>query len=172
MLKTFGEYMPLKKLLKLDKITAGGTDFSAGPGLRTLRLPGLPPVGPLICYEVIFPGAVVDRRDRPHWLLNLTNDAWYGRTAGPYQHLAASRLRAVEEGLAVVRVANTGISAVIDAYGRPVARLGLGQQGAIDSRLPTALASPPLYARLGNWLTAWLLLSAAVCGWLLAVRRP
>jgi apolipoprotein N-acyltransferase len=89
----FGEYVPLHGLLPLDKITAGSVDFTPGTGVATLALPGLPPVGPLICYEVIFPGEVVDRAHRPQWLLNITNDGWYGISAGPYQHLAAARLR-------------------------------------------------------------------------------
>jgi apolipoprotein N-acyltransferase len=149
----FGEYMPLRGLLGLDKLTAGGTDFSAGPGPRSLRVPGLPPFSPLICYEAIFSGAVADPDDRPAWLLNVTNDAWFGRSAGPYQHFAAARLRAIEEGLPLVRAANTGISAVVDPYGRIVARLGLGLRGVVDSPLPKALASPTAFARLGNgWL--------------------
>lgn len=142
----FGEYMPMRSILPFDKLTPGAVDFSPGPGPRTLRLAGLPPVSPLICYEVIFPGEVTDPDDRPSWLLNLTNDAWYGLTAGPHQHLAIARMRAVEEGMPLIRSANTGISAAFDAYGREVARLGLGVQGFRDLRLPSA-ASPTLYAR-------------------------
>ncbi len=160
----FGEYVPFRKFLKMSKITVGGTDFSPGPGNRTLVLPGLPPVGPLICYEVIFPGAVTDPRNRPEWLLNLTNDGWYGNSAGPYQHFAAARLRAVEEGLPLVRVANTGISGVIDAYGRTVARLGYGAEGVLDSDLPRALSPPTPFARLGNWLAMMLVLAVGAAG--------
>ena len=119
----------MRSILPFDKITPGALDFSAGPGPRAVRLQGLPPVGPLICYEVIFPGEVVDPSNRPEWLLNLTNDAWYGQTAGPHQHLAIARLRAIEEGLPLVRSANTGISAVFDAYGREIARIGLNRTG-------------------------------------------
>lgn len=146
----FGEYVPLRWLLPIDKITPGMTDFSAGPGPRTLEVPGAPPVSPLICYEAIFPGEVTDPARRPGWLLNVTNDAWFGESAGPFQHFASARVRTVEEGLPLVRSANTGISAVIDPYGRIVGRLGLGQRGVLDAPLPAALAPTP-FARAGNW---------------------
>jgi apolipoprotein N-acyltransferase len=154
----FGEYVPLRHLLPIDKIAPGnGGEFSAGPGPRTLRLPGLPPVSPLICYEVIFPGQVIDPADRPAWLLNLTNDAWYGDTSGPYQHFASARVRAVEQGMPLVRAANTGISGVVDPYGRVIARLGIGRAGIIDAALPRALAEAPPFQRWGGWLMAGLL---------------
>jgi len=148
----FGEYMPLRNYLPLDAIAAGPIDFSAGPGSRTIDLPGLPPVSPLVCYEAIFPGEVVASGNRSAWLLNVTNDAWFGRSAGPHQHFAIARTRAVEEGLPLVRAANTGISAVIDPYGSIVARLGLGQRGILDVPLPKALVEPTLYARYGDWI--------------------
>ena len=147
----FGEYVPLRSILPLDKLTQGGRDFSPGDGGRSLRLPGLPEVSVLICYEVIFPGRVVDADSNAKWLLNITNDAWFGTSSGPYQHFAAARLRAVEEGLPLVRAANTGISAVVDSYGRVVARLGLNRTGVIDAPLPKALEKRPLFARLGSW---------------------
>lgn len=146
----FGEYMPLRRWLGLDNLTMGMVDFSAGPGARTLDLPGLPPVSPLICYEAIFPGQVVDRDRRPAWLLNITNDGWYGISSGPYQHLAAARMRSVEEGLPLVRVANTGISAIVDAYGRIVDRLPLGTRGVLDGPLPQPAKSATPYSRYGN----------------------
>lgn len=155
----FGEYVPLRNFLPIAKITQGAVDYSAGPGPKTVRLPGLPAMSPLICYEVIFPGAVIDRADRPSWLLNLTNDAWYGLTAGPYQHLAIARVRAVEEGMPLIRSANTGISAVVDSHGRVLARLGLREKGVLDVRLPATVGQKTLYARYYDmlFLALWLL---------------
>lgn len=150
----FGEYLPLRAYipawLGVDKLTPGSIDFSAGPGPATLHLPGMPPISPLICYEIIFPGEVADETDRPQLLLNVTNDAWFGISTGPYQHFVSARFRAVEEGLPVARAANTGISGILDPYGRVVIRLGLGRQGVIEAALPRAVATPPLYARAGD----------------------
>ncbi|MEE9289569.1 MAG: apolipoprotein N-acyltransferase [Alphaproteobacteria bacterium] len=146
----FGEYVPARKFLPITKISAGRIDFTPGPGARSLDIPGLPRVSPLVCFEAIFPGAVVASGRRPRWLLNLTNDAWFGRSTGPYQHLAAARLRAVEEGLPLVRAANTGISAVIDPWGRVLEALPLGRRGVIQRRLPAALDPPTPFARFGN----------------------
>ena len=157
----FGEYMPFRDVLPLQKITPGNLDYIAGPGPRTIELPGLPPFAPLICYEVIFPGAVVDEDHRPAWMLNVTNDAWYGRTYGPYQHFAIARTRAVEEGLPLVRVANNGISGVVDPVGRVVARIDLDTVGYADLPLPAA-ASATLYARAGDWMVLALLLAGAL----------
>jgi apolipoprotein N-acyltransferase len=146
----FGEYMPLHDILPLKKLTAGSIDLSAGPGPTTIALPGLPAVSPLICYEAIFPAAIVDRASRPHWLLNVTNDAWYGRSSGPYQHFAIARTRAVEEGLPLIRVANNGISGVIDAEGRVLARTNLDDVTYADVVLPAPGAITP-YAVIGDW---------------------
>jgi apolipoprotein N-acyltransferase len=165
----FGEYVPLRGILPIDKITPGASDFSAGPGPATLALPGLPPASPLVCYEAIFPGAVTARGgQRPGWLLNVTNDAWFGDSAGPHQHFASARLRAVEEGLPLVRAANTGISAVIDPYGRVLASLPLGREGVLDAGLPDALAATP-FARFGN--AVLLVLLAAALGAIAVLRR-
>ena len=116
------------------------------------------PFGGIICYEVIFPGAVVDSGARPAWLVNITNDAWFGESAGPWQHLAAARLRAVEEGLPLARAAQSGISALFDAKGRRLAMLGLGQRGSLLVALPGPLG-PTLFARLGVALPFILALS-------------
>ncbi len=147
----FGEYIPLRSVLGfLPKLTFGILDYSEGAGARTLRSGVMPPFSPLICYEAIFPGEVVAADERPAWLLNVTNDAWYGETAGPHQHFQTARLRAVEEGLPLVRAANTGISAVIDAHGRVLSRLEIGAAGVIDANLPRPLAAPPPYAVVGD----------------------
>jgi apolipoprotein N-acyltransferase len=161
----FGEYIPLRGILPIDKLTPGRGDFSAGPGPRTLALPHLPPVSPLICYEAIFPGDVADPARRPRWLLNITNDAWFGDSSGPYQHFQSARMRAVEEGLPLVRAANTGISGVVDPYGRVTARLGLDARGILDVALPEALPVPPPMARFGAFPLGILLLAALFLAW-------
>ncbi len=156
----FGEYVPFQDILPITKLTSGTGGFATGAGRQNMVLPGMPVFSPLICYEIIFPGSVVaDDQSRPSWILNLTNDAWYGISAGPFQHFAMARIRAVEEGLPVVRVANTGISGVIDGYGRVVKSLPLGTAGTIDSDLPSALPATP-YGRWGNALP--MILVAAV----------
>ena len=144
----FGEYLPMSSLLEMLKLRQfvhipGG--FEPGSRARLLSAPGLPGVAPLVCYEAIFPGDVVPRGggERPGVMLNVTNDGWFGRTPGPHQHLAAARLRTIEEGLPLVRAANTGVSAVVDSTGRIVARLPLGIAGVLDSRLPAAGAATP-----------------------------
>jgi apolipoprotein N-acyltransferase len=157
----FGEYVPLREAMPLKKITAGTIDFSAGSGPRTITLPGLPPFAPTICFEAIFPGAIVDEETRPAWILNLTNDAWYGRSSGPFQHLASARTRAVEEGLPMIRVANNGISAVIDSVGRVRTRIDLDMIGYADVTLPNP-GNPTPYARAGDWPLLALLLVGAL----------
>ncbi len=158
----FGEYVPFGEWLPVERLTEGLGNFTAGPGPRTLAVPGLPILAATICYEIIFPGHVVDDAIRPDWIFNATNDAWFGTSIGPEQHLASARMRAVEEGLPVIRAANTGISAVIDAKGTIVRSLGLEATGVIDAGLPAALPAT-LYARVGDWalpplgIVTWLL---------------
>ena len=154
----FGEYVPFRHILPFEKLTAGKIDFVAGSGLKTIRLPGLPTFSPLICYEIIFPGSVVRRNERPKWMLNITNDAWFGRSAGPSQHFASAIMRAVEEGIPVIRVANTGISGVIDSYGRVLKKLNIGEIGIIDSSLPVSLSSRTLFSEYGNLIPLFLIL--------------
>ena len=163
----FGEYVPLRHLLGrigLRQIVQFQGSFDVGPGPRTLARPGLPPVSPLICYEVIFPGEVVAPGERPAWLVNITNDAWFGISAGPYQHFSQVRMRAVEQGLPVVRSANSGISALVDPYGRVVKSLPLDRRGVIDAILPAPLERT-LYARLGDLFLAFLMLAAIGAAW-------
>jgi len=150
----FGEYVPhfLDALIRAAGLREfvnipGG--FEAGDRRRPLAVPGLPPVAATICYEAIFTGAVLPDGARPELILNVTNDGWFGDTPGPRQHFAQARLRAVEEGLPLVRAANTGVSAVVDPYGRVTASLPLGAEGVLDASLPVAI-SPPIYTKLGN----------------------
>ena len=145
----FGEYQPDWLPLPIQVVPGGG--FAPGGGPQTLHVPGLPPVGPLICYEAIFGSEIVDRADRPAWLLNVTNDAWFGNSAGPRQHLAAARMRAAEEGLPLLRAANTGISAAFDSRGHELGRIGLNQAGTLPIALPGALPAT-VFARYGLWL--------------------
>jgi apolipoprotein N-acyltransferase len=164
----FGEYQPAWIPLPIQVVPGGG--FAAGPGPQTLRVPGLPPVGPIICYEAIFPGQIVDEPDRPEWIVNITNDAWFGNSTGPRQHLAAARMRAVEEGLPLLRAANTGISAAFDAFGREQKRLGMNETGVVVTPLPGQLP-PTVFARVGLLAPAMLALAATIIG-LFRPRRP
>ena len=149
----YGEYLPMRPLLSaigLSRLAPGDLDFTPGPGPRTINLGGdWGKVGFTLCYEIIFSGAVVDEKNRPGFIFNPSNDAWFGRW-GPPQHLAQARLRAAEEGLPVIRATPTGISAVIDGRGNIVKSLPWRQAGVIDAVLPPAANSPPLFARLGN----------------------
>jgi apolipoprotein N-acyltransferase len=166
----FGEYLPLQRQLEaigLEQLTRLRGGFATGVVPRPLlRIPGLPPAAPLICYEAIFPRQIVQGSERPELMLNLTNDGWFGNTTGPRQHLHQARVRAVEEGLPLMRAANNGISAGVDAHGRLLARLGLEARGVIDVDLPAALP-PPLYARLGDtiFLLLWLIGATAAVIW-------
>ncbi len=165
----FGEFLPFQDgmeelgFVQLTKVQGG---FIPGTGRRAMEIPNAPRALPLICYEAIFPDEVAARGERPGWIINLTNDGWFGISTGPYQHLQQARLRAIEQGLPVVRAANTGISAVIDPMGRIVARLGLGVEGVLDSSLPAAIA-PTIYARSGDIPTAMIVAAALI----LVIRR-
>jgi len=166
----FGEYLPFQDwmekvgLVQLTKVQGG---FIPGTRRRLMDIPNAPRALPLICYEAIFPDAIGAREDRPGWIINLTNDGWFGISTGPYQHLQQARLRAIEQGLPLVRAANTGISAVIDPVGRVVAQLGLGVEGVLDSTLPAAIA-PTVFARTGS-LPVGILIAAALV--VVIVRR-
>ena len=170
----FGEYIPFGDVLyDWFGITAfaarQGSGYAAGTGAQVIDLGGkLGKFVPLICYEAVFPQDLRDLPERPDWILQITNDAWFGTLTGPYQHLAQARFRAIEQGLPLVRVANTGISAVVDARGRIVAELPRGIAGYLDTSLPGAMAETP-YARWGEWPV--LILLAGFALWLVAWRR-
>ena len=167
----FGEYLPASRVFRalgLRQFIALPGGFEPGVSRRGMSAPGLPPFQPLICYEAIFPGEVMPEREgggaRPEFLLNVTNDGWFGLTSGPYQHFAQARLRAIEEGLPLVRAANTGISAIVDPYGRVLQELPLGIAGVLDGQLPkpisqTLFASYPI---VSSALAYALLLIAAL----------
>jgi apolipoprotein N-acyltransferase len=158
----FGEYLPFQNLLErigLTQLTRIRGGFLEGDRRRAMQVPRAPSMIPLICYEVIFPAAAVPADQRPGWLVNLTNDAWFGISSGPYQHFQQSRTLAITEGLPLVRAANNGISAVIDPVGRVVRSLPLGAEGVLDSPLPRAM-DPTVYVRFGD-LGAILLMIAA-----------
>jgi apolipoprotein N-acyltransferase len=150
----FGEYLPFEGPLRrigLRQMVALPGGFDAGAAPATIKLSGAPAFGPLICYEIIFPGAAIDAASRPGWLVNVTNDAWFGDTPGPWQHLQQAVVRGVEEGLPVVRAANSGISAIADPLGNLTATLGVGIVGVLDGSLPSAL-SPTFYSRYRDHL--------------------
>jgi len=164
----FGEYLPLNTWLDaigLEPLTRRRGGFTVGPHPRPLMsLPRAPSFAPLICYEAIFPRAIVQGKERPGFLLNVTNDGWFGNTTGPRQHFHQARVRAAEEGLPLLRVANNGISAVVDGHGRILHWLGLDVVGVIDARVPPAMA-PTLYSRFGDLGFALMLL----CGVLIVL---
>ncbi|WP_246423283.1 apolipoprotein N-acyltransferase [Sulfitobacter undariae] len=149
----FGEYMPLGDLAARFGIygmaSQNGAGFTAGPGAQLMDLGPVGRALPLICYEAVFPDDVNAAPTRPDFIIHATNDAWFGPFAGPQQHLAQARMRAIEQGLPVARAANTGISAMIDPYGRVLDRIGMGQAGYLDAALPLPLA-PTLYSRTGD----------------------
>ncbi len=147
----FGEYIPFQKYIPISSVTSF-TGFVEGDGPHTALIDGVPPFSPLVCYEVIFPGHVTtDNPERPQWIVNVTNDGWYGLSPGPFQHMAQAIYRAIEEGVPVVRSANTGISTVIDPYGRIVSLIPLGSRYTEDTFLPEPAPEQPLYSRYKNF---------------------
>jgi apolipoprotein N-acyltransferase len=170
-----GEYIPFPKTLRalgIDKLVNQPGGFGTGDGLHTYDVPGAPPAAPLICYEILFPGAVSSPIRRAGWFVNVTDDSWFGppSSTGPYQHFLVARVRAIEEGLPVVRAANTGISAVVDSVGRVVAQLPMDQAAVLDSTLPQALR-PTLFARIGQPIFLLLIAACVALGLGLGHRR-
>ena len=148
----FGEYLPFEHALErlgLEELTQQRGGFLAGDRHRLIAIPGAPIALPLICYEVIFPGEVMPPGKRPGWIVNVTNDGWFGISTGPYQHFQQARVSAIELGLPLARAANTGISAVVDPVGRIINSLPLAVEGVLDAPLPRAIGAP-IYARVGD----------------------
>jgi apolipoprotein N-acyltransferase len=164
----FGEYIPFHKEWAPLTGLIGRGSFEKGDAFATIALPGLPSFSPLICYEAIFPAEVTAPGARPAWLLNVTNDAWFGTSSGPYQHLTSARLRTIEEGLPMIRAANTGVSAVIDAFGRVIASLEMEREGVVDHALPPPRAAT-LYARWHDWT---LLVLLTILAMFVVIARP
>jgi len=165
----FGEYLPFQHALEslgLQQLTKQRGGFLAGDRRRLIAVPGAPLALPLICYEIIFPGDVTAEGRRPGWIINVTNDAWFGISSGPYQHLQQARVRAIEEGLPLVRAANTGISAVVDPLGRIISSLPLGSEGVIDSPLPRP-SGRTIYGSVGDAPVAMIVATAL----LVIIRR-
>ena len=166
----FGEYTPKWIPVKIIPSLIGG-GFTPGPGPKTIgNIPGISPFGAIICYEAIFSGQIIDEHDRPDWIVNITDDAWFGNSAGPWQHFADVRLRAVEEGLPIVRDANSGISAIIDPFGRVTARMPLGYRGVLVAPLPEAQPKT-IYARLGLLLPVSLSVLCFLVGLICGTRK-
>ena len=166
----FGEYTPKWLPVKIIPSLIGG-GFTPGTGPKTIsNIPGIPPFGAIICYEAIFSGQIIDEQARPDWIVNITDDAWFGNSAGPRQHFADVRLRAVEEGLPIVRDANSGISAVIDPFGRVLSRMPLDYRGVLVARLPGPQPKT-IYARLGLLFPAGLSLLCFLVGLISYTRK-
>ncbi len=157
----FGEYVPLRDWLPLEKITQGSVDMSSGMPQQSHQLVGLPSFRPIICYESIFPE--MSYQVYPAWLLNITNDAWFGDSSAPYQLLQMSRVRAVENAVPLVRAANTGISAIVDGYGRVLQYLPLDVDGVIDGYLPNALENNSFYNLYGDWVWGVIAMGCGLC---------
>ncbi len=160
----FGEFLPYQDYWPVKPVAFASGSIQGGDGIHSFVIDEIPSFSPLICYEVLFSGRTVLHDKRPAWILNVTNDAWYGNTSGPYQHLALAQTRAVEEGLPLVRAANTGVSAIFDSHGRMVASLPLNTLGTIDHALPSPLEKT-LFAKQGNRIFFALLSVFFVLAW-------
>ena len=145
----FGEYMPYSDIIPIEPVVKF-SGFEFGEGLKTLKHEDLPTFSPLICYEILFPTEVAVKSDRPDMMVNITNDAWYGSSPGPFQHVLQAQYRAIEEGTPVLRAANTGMSVIYDSYGRKIVGLALFEEGIIDSHIPEKIKSGTLYSSIGN----------------------
>ncbi len=169
----FGEYLPFQNLLEfmgLEQLTRIRGGFTAGTGQTFINPGDAPEFRPLICYEAIFPGSINNSDHRPAWMLNVTNDGWFGESTGPHQHLHQARMRAVEEGLPLIRAANTGVSAIIDPYGRIRYQLSLSQEGLIDSRLPDAIPAT-IYSKFGVSILLFFVLSGFLFPVLIILKK-
>jgi apolipoprotein N-acyltransferase len=168
----FGEYLPLQATLEaigLEQLTRIRGGFTPGNGSRQMKAPGVPGFVGLICYEIIFPDAIREQGTPPGWMLNVTNDAWFGNGTGPYQHFHQARIRAVEQGLPLVRAANNGISAVTDPYGRIVARLPRNAVQSLDANLPVALEGT-VFVRIGVTIVTIMILLSCAGWWAFGIR--
>jgi apolipoprotein N-acyltransferase len=154
----FGEYVPLLGFLPIHSLVEGLMDYSEGEGLRTLKVEKLPSFVPLICYEALFPGHAKSKGSHPQWILNITNDGWFTTLAVQKQHLMINRMRAIEEGIPMLRVANLGITCVIDPLGRIEAKLQSGYQKALDVELPQSLKKQTFFGKYGNLIFFMLLI--------------
>ncbi|OKL44471.1 apolipoprotein N-acyltransferase [Pseudovibrio exalbescens] len=173
----FGEYLPLRTVLQsigVDRLVPAPSDFTPGFRYRSMDIPGIGLFQPLVCYEAIFPQTRLEIAERPQFIANITNDGWFGESFGPYQHLIQARMRAVEQGIPVIRAANTGISAVISPLGDILSQVALNSTGSIKDRLPKLLR-PTLYAKWGDWISVLFILGCVclllVFGALLPARR-
>lgn len=148
----FGEYIPFKQFLPewIRPITNVVANFKEGEGHKTIKVGSHPSFAPLICYEIIFPNNVIDRKNKPDWIVNVTNDGWYGDSMGPYQHLASTQLRAIEEGVTIVRAANTGISAIISYTGEVLEKIPLNRAAVMDTYIPQKSSISTTYNKIGN----------------------
>lgn len=169
----FGEYIPLRDYLPefIKPVANAIGTFGKGRGPKVIKVDGKPSFGGIICYESIFPRSVVDQENRPDFLINLTNDGWYGNSAGPYQHWVAAKFRALEEGIALVRSANNGVSGLISPYGKDISVLGLNDRGFIDFILPKPLKSATLYSVFGNGIILAICFALLVLGFVKKTNR-